>query len=116
MSSVRDEAGNFAKGNPGGPGRPPRATERDYLIATTEACSVEDWQMVVTKAVEDAKAGDVKAREWLSNHLIGRAGERSEVLHVLAVEHAAGSDPAALDAAKRKDSDILVGLTLFGDL
>jgi len=27
-----------------------------------------------------------------------------------------GSDPIALDAAKRKDSDILGGLTLFGDL
>ncbi len=44
----------------------------------------------------------------------GRGAKRG--LHILAVEHAAGSDPVALNAAERKDLDILDGLTLFGDL
>jgi hypothetical protein len=58
-------------GNPGGPGRPRRATEQRYLEATIYACSVDDRGEVVGKAVEQAKAGDAKARDFLARHLLG---------------------------------------------
>jgi hypothetical protein len=67
----RDSNGRFAPGNSGGPGRPKRATEAEYYAAFIEGVSLEDWREVVARAVTDAKAGDPKARAWLSKHLIG---------------------------------------------
>lgn len=67
----RDANGQFAKGNPGGPGRPPRATETDYLNALTEVVTLDDWRQIGARAVADAKTGDKAAREWLSKYLIG---------------------------------------------
>jgi hypothetical protein len=29
------------------------------------------WQAIVARAVEDAKAGDARAREWLARYLVG---------------------------------------------
>lgn len=105
MNEGRDKSGKFAAGNPGGPGRPPRATERDYLVALSEACSTDDWQEIVTRAVDDAKDGDAKARAWLAGYLVGEPGSRGELLHTIAVEVAAGSDPLELDAAKKRSGD-----------
>jgi len=67
----RDKAGRFAKGNPGGPGRPPRLIERQYLATISDAVPLNEWQAIVKRAVEDAKTGDAKAREWLSKYLVG---------------------------------------------
>ena len=105
MKSGRDDKGKFAAGNVGGPGRPPRATERDYLVALSESCSTNDWQEIVSKAVDDAKGGDAKARAWLAGYLVGEPGARGEMLHTIAVEVAAGSTPLELDAAKRRSDD-----------
>ena len=105
MNSGRDNNGKFAAGNAGGPGRPPRATERDYLVALSESCSTNDWQEIVTRAVDDAKDGDAKARAWLAGYLVGEPGSRGELLHTIAVEVAAGSDPLRLDAARRRNDD-----------
>ena len=58
-------------GNPGGPGRPKRATERKYLRALVKAVSLEDWREIIKTAVSLAKAGDGPARTWLSKHLVG---------------------------------------------
>jgi hypothetical protein len=69
--SSRNLDGTFALGNPGGPGRPRRAVEREYLAALAEAVSPADWRAIVGKAVADAKNGNPKAREWLSKHLLG---------------------------------------------
>lgn len=65
----RDAAGRFAAGNAGGPGRPRREAERQYLDATLAAVSVEDWTEIVKRAAADAKAGDAKARDWLARVL-----------------------------------------------
>jgi hypothetical protein len=62
---------SFAPGNPGGPGRPKRATEVKYLRALVKAVPLKDWREIVKRAVKDAKAGDAKARSWLSKHLCG---------------------------------------------
>jgi len=83
--------GKFAPGNSGGPGRPSRVTERDFLAATVGACSVTDWIEVVVQAVVDAKAGDPQARAWLGKHLLPEpTGNR---LHEMAMDAAAGRDP-----------------------
>jgi hypothetical protein len=63
--------GWFKPGHPGGPGRPKREKERQYLVALTEAVTVPEWQAIVGKAVEQAKGGDHRAREWLAKYLIG---------------------------------------------
>jgi hypothetical protein len=68
---TRNLNGTFAPGNPGGPGRPRRCVEREYLAALVEAVSLEDWRAIVQKAVASAKAGNARAREWLSKYLVG---------------------------------------------
>ena len=71
MTDGRDEKGKFAPGNPGGPGRPRRAVERDYLQTLSDVVKPEDWRRVVTQALQDAQSGDPRAREWLSRYLMG---------------------------------------------
>jgi hypothetical protein len=61
----------FAKGKPGGPGRPKRETERKYLNTMVGAVSLEDWAAITQRAVADAKVGDAQARSWLSKYLLG---------------------------------------------
>ena len=63
--------GSFKPGHPGGPGRPRRETERQYLSALTAAVTLTDWRGIVKRAVADAKAGDAQARNWLGKHLCG---------------------------------------------
>ena len=65
----RDLHGRFTLGNPGGPGRPRRATEATYLLALSDACPPETWQRICQKAVEQAIEGDASARAWLSKYL-----------------------------------------------
>jgi hypothetical protein len=67
----RNGNGQFAKGNPGGPGRPKRITELAYLRSFVDAVSLDDWRAVISSTIEHAKAGDAKAREWLTKYLIG---------------------------------------------
>jgi hypothetical protein len=81
--------GRFAAGNAGGPGRPRRAVERDYLATLSEAVSLDDWRDIVRAAVTVAKQGDAKARDWLARHLLG---ENPISLTALAADEAAGLD------------------------
>lgn len=71
MEKGRDENGRFASGNPGGPGRPPRPIETQYLATIGDRVSLKAWGEVVDRALADAKAGNAAAREWLTRHLIG---------------------------------------------
>lgn len=90
----RGARGRFTRGNPGGPGRPPRLVERHYLQALSEACPVEVWREIVAAAVESAKAGDAQARGWLSKHLLGD----SRLYDML-------SDDEKLEEIRRGDQD-----------
>jgi hypothetical protein len=98
----RNNNGTFGHGNPGGQGRPRRAVEREYLSALAEAVPLEDWREIVAKAVKDAKAGNARARDWLSKHLLGDeplavvelAEELERVKSMLGVGHEAGGDQA----------------------
>ena len=70
----RDHMGRFAVGNGGGPGRPKREAEEDYLQTLSERVPLALWAEIVDKAASDAAAGDAKARDWLSKYLMPQPG------------------------------------------
>ena len=80
-ASGRDNNGRFSKGNPGGPGRPPLEKESRYHQTMVEACSVDDWQRICQRAVEDAVDGDHRARDWLAKYLVGEPQVVANILH-----------------------------------
>lgn len=69
---MRDGQGRFTEGNPGGPGRPKRQTEQEYLATLRDVCTLDEWKLVCTRAVTDAKDGDARARQWLSDYIVGK--------------------------------------------
>ena len=73
--SDRNGKGQFSEGNPGGPGRPRRVAEQDYVLALTEEVPPETWRAICRRAAADATAGDAKARDWLSRYLLGNPAE-----------------------------------------
>lgn len=104
MSDGHDENGRFANGNPGGPGRPRRAIEREYLATLGDAVSLDDWREVVERAVADAKSGDAKARDWLTRYLVGN--DPPALLELAAKEHrglAADDEVAELSAEQARE-------------
>jgi hypothetical protein len=68
----RDDKGRFLPGWKGGPGRPRRAVEADYLRSLSDRVPVDKWTKIVDAAVEQALAGDHRAREWLGLFLVGK--------------------------------------------
>ena len=70
----RDHMGRFAVGNGGGPGRPKRQAEEDYLQTLSERVPLALWAEIVDKAASDAAAGDAKARDWLSKYPMPQPG------------------------------------------
>jgi len=82
--SEREANGQFGKGNKvavgnKGGGRSARPKEEQYLDIMLRTCTAEDWEKIVKSAVTFAKAGDGKAREWLSNYILGKPVERQEI-------------------------------------
>ena len=77
--SGRDNQGRFSNGNPGGPGRPRRAVEEDYLAALSDQLSIERWENIVSKAIEDAENGDHKARDWIARYALGPSPKVAEM-------------------------------------
>ena len=71
MATGRDSRGRFQPGCEGGPGRPLRPTEAEYLTALSEAVSVDVWREICQRAAQDAIAGDPRARDWLARYLLG---------------------------------------------
>ena len=69
----RDAKGRFVKGASGNPqGRLPKQTETSYLQVSESVCTFDVWREITMKAVEQAKRGDARARQWLSDYLIGK--------------------------------------------
>ena len=75
---MRQTNGQFAIGNPGGPGRPKRETEAAYLCELRDAVPLADWRAICERAATDAMAGDHKARTWLSTYLLPRVLDDAE--------------------------------------
>jgi hypothetical protein len=71
----RDPAtGRFLRGNPGGPGRPTRATEEEYLVTLREECPLESWRKVIQRSVTDAVHGEPRARDFLAKYVLPAGG------------------------------------------
>lgn len=104
----RNTAGRFTAGNPGGPGRPRRAIETDYLRMLAERLTPDAWRAIIDTAIDDARAGDARARDWLTRYALGTT---PPTLWALAVADAAGIttddeirhtiERGAMDAAER---------------
>ena len=99
MSEERDHAGKFKAGNPGGPGRPRRTIEADYLRAITEIVPLDDWRKIVETARAKALEGDDKARAWLSKYLLGDGPPRLAKLAALEAENV---DPVEVERRRVK--------------
>jgi hypothetical protein len=76
----RQKNGRFAEGNCGGPGRPPRKTERDYLLVFESTVTPERWQKVLAKILENAESGNLRAAEFLAKYMLGNKQGLSEAL------------------------------------
>ncbi len=72
---TRDSKGRWLKGKPPGPGRSPMKKEERYYRLTIESVTDEDWVEIVLTAVNQAKRGQWRAREWLANYIIGRPAQ-----------------------------------------
>jgi hypothetical protein len=67
----RSANGRFVKGHAGGPGRPRRAVEQEYLVRLSNVVTLDVWQKIIERSVADAMNGDAKARDFLAKYLIG---------------------------------------------
>ena len=107
----RNTNGTFAKGNAGGPGRPRRAVEVEYLAKLGETVSLADWQKVVAKAKKDAIAGDARARDWLSRFLLGTQPTQS-LLDIAAGEAAEISTEEQIDLRSKqiKEAEMMANM------
>ena len=70
---VRDKKGRYAPGHGGGPGRPARATETQYLDTLQDACPLDKWKRICARAVTDALKGSRHARDFLAKFLLPSA-------------------------------------------
>lgn len=76
----RDDKGRFLKGQSGNPtGRP--IDQFKYLKRMGAAVTAKDWREIIDKAVFQAKRGDPRAREWLSQYLMGKPPQQVDVEH-----------------------------------
>lgn len=77
--------GSIQKGSrPKGGGRPPMHVEKEYLKATIQTVSLEDWKRIADIALRDALNGDWRARDWLTKYILGnRPLSASEALSEL---------------------------------
>lgn len=71
MSGVRDDKGRFVKGHSGNPGGRP-IDQSKYLKKIDTTMTLKDWREIVKKAIDQAKRGDSRARQWLSDYLAGK--------------------------------------------
>ena len=71
--------GSFAPGTAGGPGRPRRQVEADYVRYLSDRVTPDVWAKIVDEAVEQAILGDATARAWLSRYLCGGASLRASL-------------------------------------
>jgi hypothetical protein len=76
---MRNDKGQFVKGGPGGPGRPKKQVEQEYFDLTVGGVSPDDWQAIVKRAVKQAKEGNGYARSWLSDYLMGKPTQKTEI-------------------------------------
>jgi hypothetical protein len=94
-SEGRDRRGRFTTGNLGGPGRPRRTIERQYLAALSEEVSLDAWREVVRYLMAEPRPAALA--RIAADEVMGR-----------------GPDDDILDEAVKMDAE-RSGLTGFGD-
>ena len=99
-TAIRNPQGRFQPGTKGGPGRPPRAIEENYLLALVDACPLTVWSEIVEKAVADAREGDDRARHWLASFLIGSPKGSAPAPSAALIGRMLGRDPVLESAAR----------------
>jgi hypothetical protein len=77
-----------------------RRTESDYMGVLLDAVTLDDWREVVSQAVQDAKAGDKTARDWLARYLVGAPKGNAPTPMTVVVQQISGADPLAERLAK----------------
>ncbi len=75
---IRDPRGRFVKGHSGNP-KGAAINQFRYLKKMGSAVTAADWRAVIDKALEQAKRGDARAREWLSEYLMGKPPQQVDV-------------------------------------
>ena len=76
----RDSSGRFISGHGvKSPGRPRREFEEKYVLALTSRTTAEDWQLIIDRAIADAKRGDWRARQWLADYIIGKPVQQLDI-------------------------------------
>ena len=76
-----------------------RPVEREYFATLNAAVTLDVWERIIQRAIDDASAGDAKAREWLSKWLMQT---ETRTLTLMAAEESE-SDPAT--AAEQEIAD-----------
>ena len=82
-----------------------RPVEREYFATLNSVATLDVWHRICQRAVDDALAGDAKARDFLAKHLL----QTDRTLTLLAAEESQ-SDPAT--AAELEISDRREAITL----
>lgn len=68
------------------------------MQAMMQACTLDTWRVICERAVNDAKKGDPKARDWLAKYLVGDPGHQAPPPMQVIIQQLTGQD-AALDKA-----------------
>ena len=78
-ADVRDGAGRFVAGNPGGPGNPNAKATAAWRSTLADAVTADDLGAVLAVLVDQAKAGEPWAVRELLNRCLGKVSERHEL-------------------------------------
>lgn len=71
-----------------------RPIEREYLATLNEVVDLTTWKLIVQRAVDDAIAGDYRARDWISKTVLR---PESHALTTLAAQELKASPQKAAD-------------------
>ena len=97
-SSGRNSKGQFAKGNPGGPGNPYARHVARLRASLIEAVGDDGLKDIVQGMVTAAKGGDVAAAKLLLSYLLGKPVESVEPDYVDIHERELHSKDRGLDS------------------
>ena len=100
-ASGRKPNGQFAKGNPGGPGNPYARHVARLRASLIEAVGDDGLKDIVQGMVTAAKGGDVAAAKLLLSYLLGKPVESVEPDYVEIHERQLQSKDRALDSDEK---------------
>ncbi|CAA9890374.1 conserved hypothetical protein [Candidatus Methylobacter favarea] len=70
-----------------------RRTEDDYMGVLLDTVTLDDWQAVVAGALKLAKEGDLGARAWLAQYLVGKPAGKAPTPLTVVVQQLNNADP-----------------------